>query len=178
MIDCRRRCRVNAATRILCADDALLSGATCGAGLPKDAMVALANRAVKCGAGNFASKETSGACQEGCAACRDGASCDICDGTTRRTDGTCAATAGAAAETHNGVVACDAEHFLADGSVCTPCSGTKFGDACTRCTAVNALRAQKAMSMTAGCAAGQRRVQRPMGRGALRASRGASRSTR
>ena len=79
MIDCRRRCRVNAATRILCADDALLTGATCGAGLPKDEMVAPANRAVKCGAGNFARKETSGACQEGCAACRDGKSCNTCE---------------------------------------------------------------------------------------------------
>ena len=73
-----RRC-VDKATHILCEDDALLSGATCGAGLPPDALLATGNHVVKCGAGHFVQPETCGACQEGCAACRDGMSSDICD---------------------------------------------------------------------------------------------------
>ena len=106
-----RRC-IDKATHLLCEDDALLSGATCGAGRPTDALLATGNHVVKCGAGHFVQPETCGTCQEGCAACRDGASCDICDGTTHRSDATCAATAGAAAETHNGVVACGDGRFL------------------------------------------------------------------
>ena len=106
-----RRC-VDKATHILCADDALLSGATCRAGFPPDALLATGNHVVKCGAGHFARPETCGACRDGCAACRDGASCDICDGTSHRSDTTCAATAGATVETHNGVVACGDGRFL------------------------------------------------------------------
>ena len=73
-----RRC-VDTATHLMCEDDALLSGATCGAGLPPDALLATGNHVVKCGAGHFVQPGTCGACQEGCVACRDGMSSDICD---------------------------------------------------------------------------------------------------
>ena len=76
--DGARRC-VDTATHIQFEDDALLSGATCMAGLPTDALLVTGNRVVKCGAGHFVQPETCGACQEGCVACRDGMSSDICD---------------------------------------------------------------------------------------------------
>ena len=56
-----RRC-IDTATHILCEDDALLSGATCGAGLPPDALLATGNHVVKCGAGHFVQPGTCGAC--------------------------------------------------------------------------------------------------------------------